>query len=188
LIGCEKGGGGRSLVYLRLTPGNIPDKLATLENIFKRHSSGYPFKYQFVDDDLAPMMKIVQNVVSLIGLFTVIAILISCMGLFALTALTVERRRKEIGIRKVLGASVTDIVVMISKEYIILTLIAFAIAAPLAWLVLNEVLNEFAYRTNVPVWLILAVGVIILIIALLTVGFQAVKAATANPLKAIKSE
>ena len=188
LIGCEKGGFGRSLAYIRLTSGNTPDKLATLENIFKRYSAGYPFDYKFIDDDFAPAMKEFQNIQSLIGLFTVIAILISCMGLFALTALTVERRRKEVGIRKVLGASVANIVMLISKEYIILTLIAFVITAPPAFYVMTQVLNSFDYRTNIPVWLILLVGLIILLIALVTVGFQAIKAATADPVNSIKTE
>ena len=188
VIGCEKGGGERTHVYIRLTAGNTPEKLATLENIFKRYSAGYPFDYKFADDDFAPAMKQFQNIRSLIALFTVIAILISCMGLFALTALTVERRRKEVGIRKVLGASVSNIVMLISKEYVVLTLVAFVITAPIAYFVMVQVLNSFDYRTNVPVWLILTVGVIILLIALLTVGFQAIKAAAENPVKAIKSE
>ena len=129
-----------------------------------------------------------QAIESLVVFFMVVAILISCMGLFALTALTVERRRKEIGIRKVLGASITDIIILISKEYVILTLISFVIAAPLAWLAMNNVfLQDFHYRTNIPLWLILLVGVFILIITLITVCSQAIKAAMENPVKALKS-
>ena len=189
VIGCEKlAGEERSSVYIRLTPGKMADKLATIENIYKQYSAGYPFDYKFADDDYALRFKDIQAIDSLTGFFTIIAILISCMGLFALAALTAERRRKEIGIRKVLGASVIDIVLLISKEYIILTLIAFAIAAPLAWLVMQQFLNMFNYRTNIPVWLIVLVGILILLIALITVCSQAIKAALENPVNSIKSE
>ena len=188
IIGSEKLGSERKVIYIRLSPGKTADRLATVESIFKRHSAGYPFIYQFDDDDYAAHFKDVQAMESLTGSFTVIAILISCMGLFALTSLTVERRRKEIGIRKVLGATIFDIIWLVSREYIFLTVIAFAIAAPLAWLTMNQLLSTFDYRTNIPAWLIVAVGALILLIALLTVGFQAIKAATQNPVKAIKSE
>ena len=100
-------------------------------------------------------------------------------------ALTAERRRKEIGIRKVLGASVSNIILLISKEYLVLTVIAFAITSPLAFLVMHRFLEMFEYRTNIPVWLLVAVGALILLIALITVGFQAIKAATTNPVKSI---
>jgi len=188
IIGCEKGGGGRQNVLIRLSQGKTSDRLATVEKIYKQYSVGYPFSYQFVDDDYALRFQQVRAIEALTGFFTVIAILISCMGLFALTALSVERRRKEIGIRKVLGASVASITILVSKEYIILTIIAFVISAPLAWYVMHQFLKMYDYRTNIPLWLVFAVGVFILIIALLTVGFQAIKAATANPVDAIKSE
>jgi hypothetical protein len=188
VIGCEKRGFPNSEILLRLTQGKTADRLATLDNIFKQYSAGYPFRYQFVDDDYALRFKLVQAVETLTGAFTVIAILLSCMGLFALTALTVERRRKEIGIRKVLGASVANIMMLVSKEYLALTIIAFALSAPLAWYVMHQFLNMYDYRTNIPVWLVFAVGVLILLIALLTVGYHAIKAATDNPVRAIKTE
>jgi len=188
LIGSEKLGDGRASIYIRLTPGKTADKLAVIENIYKQYSAGYPFNYVFVDDEYANKFRFIRNIESLTGFFTVVALLISCMGLFALAALTAERRRKEIGIRKVLGASVTDIVMLISKEYIVLTIIAFAISAPLTWFVMEQALQTFLYRTNIPVWLIVAVGAFILLITLLTVGFQAIKAATANPVDSLKSE
>jgi ABC-type antimicrobial peptide transport system permease subunit len=188
IIGCDKLGGGRQNVLIRLSQGKTSDRLTTVENIYKQYSAGYPFSYQFVDDDYALRFKFVNAVESLMGSFTVIAILISCMGMFALTALSVERRRKEIGIRKVLGASVSNITLLISKEYIVLTVIAFVFTAPLAWFAMNQILNTFAYRTHIPVWLVGVVGVLILVIALLTVGFQAIKAASENPVNSIKSE
>ena len=187
IIGCEKLGW-RSNIHIRLSQGKTTNKLASVESIFKQYSAGYPFYYRFVDDDYAAKFKDVQAIESLTGFFTIIVILISCMGLFALAALTAEQRRKEIGIRKVLGASIANITLLISKEYIVLTLVAFAITTPLAWVVMRQFLNMFDYRTNIPVWLLVAVGALIFFIALLTVGFQAIKAAIANPVKAIKSE
>ena len=184
VIGGEKFGW-RSHIHIRLLPGNTADKLASIESIYKQYNTGYPFHYQFVDDDYAAKFKEVQAIESLTEFFTVIAILISCMGLFSLVALTAERRRKEIGIRKVLGASVTNIILLISKEYLLLTVIAFAITSPLAFLVMHRFLEMFEYRTNIPVWLLVAVGALILLIALITVGFQAIKAATTNPVKSI---
>ena len=129
-----------------------------------------------------------QAIESLTGFFTVVAIVISCMGLFALVAFAAERRRKEIGIRKVLGASFTSIVMLLSKEYIVLTLISFAIAAPLAWMVMHRFLEGYDYRTNIPVWLMAVAGIFVLLVAMATVGFQAIKAAMEKPVKAIKSE
>jgi ABC-type lipoprotein release transport system permease subunit len=187
VIGCENIGW-RSRVHIRLTAGNVADKLATVENVYKKYSAGFPFEYTFVEEQYAAKFKDVQAIESLTGFFTVVAILISCMGLFALVAFTAERRKKEIAIRKVLGASVPNIMLLISKEYITLTTISFAIAAPLAWMVMVRFLEGFDYRTNIPVWLIAAAGILILLIALLTVGFQAIKAAMGNPVKAIKSE
>jgi putative ABC transport system permease protein len=109
------------------------------------------------------------------------------MGLFALVAYMAETRRKEIGIRKVLGASVTDVVYLLSKEFLIMVLISVAVASPVAWWAMEKWLSNYAYRTDIPWWLFVVVGCVSLGIALLTVGFQAIKAATANPVKAISS-
>jgi putative ABC transport system permease protein len=121
-------------------------------------------------------------------IFAVLTIFISCLGLFALVAFMAEARKKEIGIRKVLGASVTNIIYLLSKEFLTLVLISFAIASPIAWLLMSKWLEGYAYRTDIPWWLFVVVGVISLCIALLTVGFQAIKAATSDPVKAIKGE
>jgi ABC-type antimicrobial peptide transport system permease subunit len=188
MVICCKEIEGRNTLNIRLSAGKTPDKLAVIESIYRKYNPEHPFEYHFVDEEYAVKFKEVQAVESLTGFFTIIAILISCMGLFALVAFTAERRKKEIGIRKVLGASTSDIVLLLSKEYIVLTLVAFVIATPAALFVVNQYLNMFDYRTSIPVWLIMAVGALIFIIAMLTVGFQAIKAATANPVKAIKSE
>jgi len=115
-------------------------------------------------------------------------VFISCLGLFGLSAYMAENRRKEIGIRKVLGASIYDIVSLLSKEFIILVSVSLAIALPVAWWAMNIWLSNYAYRTDIPWWLLAAVAVLTIGIALLTVCWQAVKAATENPVKAIKSE
>jgi len=185
VIGSEKLGGERSALYIRLMPGKTADKLAIIENIYKQYSSGYPFQYKFADDDYAIRFKDVQAIESLTGFFTIIAILISCMGLFALVSFTAERRKKEIGIRKVMGASVINIVLLLGKEYLLLTVIAFVVAAPLAWFVMQKFLNIFDYRTNIPLWLIVLVGIFILLISLITVCSKAIKAAMGNPVNAI---
>jgi hypothetical protein len=187
VIGCEKIGW-RSKVHIRLAQGNTTDKIATVESIYKKYSADYPFEYAFIEDQYAAKFYDARSVESLMISFTVIAILISCMGLFALVAFTAERRKKEIAVRKVLGASTTNIILLLSKEYIVLTLVSFAIAAPLAYLIMQGFLDGFEYRTNIPAWLIITAGALVLLIAAATVGFQAVKAATENPVKSIKSE
>ena len=188
IIGAEKIGS-RHMVLIQLTPGNTADKVLSVERIYKKYvTSDHPFECKFVDEQYAAKFNEIIAIGSLSALFTIIAILISCMGLFALVTFTVERRKKEMGIRKVLGASVVHIMILISKEYFVMTLIAFVIATPVAWMTMLRFLDMFDYRTNIPVWLIVAVGVFVLLIALLTVGFQAVKTASANPIKAIKTE
>ena len=117
-----------------------------------------------------------------------ITIFISCMGLFGLGMFTAERRTKEIGIRKVLGASVANIAAMLSKDFVILVLIAIVIASPVAWYFMNQWLQDFAYRTNISWWVFVLAGVASVIIALITVSFQAIKAAMANPVKSLRTE
>ena len=186
VIGSEKIGY-RERIYIRLTPGKVADRLATVEAVFKKYSPEYPFEYVFADDEYIAKFDGLQAVNSLTGFFSVVAILISCMGLFALVAFTAERRRKEIAIRKVMGASVTDLVLLLSKEYLKLTTIAFAIVTLPAWMVMQGYMNMFGYP-NIPVWMIAAVGIFMLLITLITVCSQAIIAASANPAKAIKTE
>ena len=124
----------------------------------------------------------------LFGIFSFIAILISCMGLFGLVTYSAEAKTKEIGIRKVLGASVSDIVILLTKEFLILVIIAICISFPLAYYWLDSLLQNFAYRISIGWWIFVLSGVITITLTLITIGWQAVKAATANPVKAIKSE
>jgi ABC-type antimicrobial peptide transport system permease subunit len=166
----------------------VAENMAKIEQVFKQYNPAYPFEYQFVDEDYASKFREEQKMGLLVTWFAGLTIFISCMGLFALVAYMAETRRKEIGIRKVLGASVGDVMTLLSKEFLILALISVAVASPIAWWVMNQWLAGYAYRTNIPWWLFVAVGCISVGIALLTAGFQAFKAATADPVKSIKSE
>ena len=181
--------GALNTIHIKLNGHNrMADNLAKVEQVLKQYNPNCPFEYQFVDEEYARKFQDEQKLGSLATWFAGLTIFISCMGLFALVAYMAETRRKEIGIRKVLGASVSDVIVLLSKEFLILVLISVAVASPIAWWVMNQWLTGYAYRTNIPWWLFVAVGCISLGIALLTVGFQAVKAATANPVKSIKVE
>jgi len=178
-----------NFMHIKLNGANrMADNLAKVEQTFKQFNPAYPFEYQFVDEEYARKFQDEQKLGSLATWFAGLTIFISCMGLFALVAYMAETRRKEIGIRKVLGASVSDVIVLLSKEFLILVVISIAVASPIAWWAMEKWLTNFAYRTNIPWWLFVVVGCMSLGIALLTVGFQAIKAATANPVKSIKVE
>jgi len=176
-------------MHIKLNGNNrMEDNLAQVEQIFKQHNPNYPFEYHFIDEEYAGKFGEEQKIGSLISWFAGLTIFISCLGLFALVAYMTETRRKEIGIRKVLGASVSTITFLLSKEFLILVLISIAVASPIAWWIMEKWLSNYAYRTSIPWWLFIAVGGLNLFIALATVGFQAIKAATANPVEAIKTE
>ncbi|MCW3107775.1 MAG: FtsX-like permease family protein, partial [Segetibacter sp.] len=125
---------------------------------------------------------------SIVGYFTIIAILISCLGLFGLATFSAEQRTKEIGVRKVLGASVTNIVGLLSKDFIKLVAISILIASPLAWYAMNKWLQDFAYRTNISWTVFVITAVVALLIALITISFQAIRAAFSNPVKSLRTE
>jgi ABC-type antimicrobial peptide transport system permease subunit len=163
----------------------------TIRAIEKKWYSFYPagsFEYKFYDQELEAMYKEERNVSRLINLSTIIAVVISCLGLFGLAIITAFQRTKEIGIRKVLGASVTGIVGILSSDFIKLVLIALVIASPVAWWAMNKWLSDFAYRIDIEWWMFALTGLAAVVIALLTVGFHAVKAAVANPVKSLRSE
>jgi predicted permease len=162
--------------------------LSKIEGIMKKHNPAFPFGYAFVDEAFNDKFKSEQLVGKLSQIFAVLAILISCLGLFGLAAYTAEQRRKEIGVRKVLGASVPTIVKLLSKDFLKLVLISILVAAPIAWWLINSWLDNYAYRIEINWWIFVAAGVIAIIIALLTVSFQAVKAAITNPVDSLKTE
>jgi len=159
-----------------------------MEHIYKRHYPAEPMRYSIVEDVYARRFDKEQRMGSLVAWFAGLAVFISCLGLFGLSAYMAENRRKEIGIRKVLGASIYDIVSLLSKEFLILVSISLVIALPVAWWAMNIWLSNYAYRTDIPWWLLVAVAVLTIGIAMLTVCWQAVKVATANTVEALKSE
>jgi ABC-type antimicrobial peptide transport system permease subunit len=164
------------------------DNLAKAEQIFKKYNAAYPFDYQFVDQEYANQFENEQRTKTLSGLFAALAIFISCLGLFGLASFVAEQRTKEIGIRKVLGASVPNLWGMLSKDFLVLVLISLFIASPLAYYFMNGWLQQYSYRTEISWWIFAAAGVGALSITLLTVSFQAIKAALVNPVKSLKSE
>ena len=175
-------------MYVKTTGKDAPNAIAAAQKVWKGYASEFPFEYSFLDDDFNRMYKDDQRTGTLFNVFALAAILISCLGLFGLATYTAQVKTKEIGIRKVLGASVASLIRLLSKEFIVLILTAFVIATPLAWYFMSRWLRDFAYRININWWIFLVTGVLAIIIALLTVGFQAIKAAIANPVKSLRTE
>jgi putative ABC transport system permease protein len=175
-------------VAMRINTKNIPALISQVQNKWNSMAPGQPFSYSFLDEDFNKIYNAEQRTGKLFITFAVFAIFIACLGLFGLVTYAAEQRIKEIGIRKVLGASVGEIVSMISKDFVKLVLIAFVIAFPVAWWAMNTWLQSFAYRINISWWVFTLAGLLILTIALITVSFQAIKAAMANPVTSLRSE
>jgi ABC-type antimicrobial peptide transport system permease subunit len=167
---------------------NTQNALVKVGDIIKADNPGYPFEYTFIDDDFNQIFKTETLTGSLAGVFSGLAIFISCLGLFGLAAYTAERRIKEIGIRKVLGASVTGLAGLLSKDFMQLVGISCAIAFPIAWWAVNDWLKNYQYRIEIHWWVFAVAGILAMVIALATVSFQAVKAALMNPVKSLRSE
>jgi putative ABC transport system permease protein len=181
--------GNYGYMYIRVKPEAHNDKaLAGIESIIKRNNPGYPFDYIFVDAEFDRQFRSETLVGTLSRVFAGLAILISCLGLFGLAAYTAERRTREIGIRKVLGASVSGITALLSKDFLQLVGISALIALPLAWWSMHSWLQGFAYRVEISWWVFLVAGMTALLIALLTVSFQAIRSALANPVKSLRAE
>jgi len=159
-----------------------------MEKTFKEFNPGFPFRYYFTDEELAHNYKAENTVGQLSKYFAFLGIFISCLGLFGLVMFTAEQRTKEIGIRKVLGASVTGIVKMLSKDFLKLICISFIIGFPIAWWASGKWLQNFVYRISVEWWIFFIAGSAALLIALITISFQAVKAARSNPVKSLRTE
>lgn len=178
----------KSKIAFRINTQNIPGLISQIENKWRTMAPGQPFSYSFMDDDFNNLYKAEQRTGSISIAFAVLAILIACLGLFGLVTYAAEQRIKEIGIRKVLGASLTNIVSMLSKDFLKLIIISALIAFPLAWWAMNRWLQNFAYRVNISWWIFLTAGLLALLIALITVSVQAIKAALANPVKNLRTE
>jgi len=178
-----------SLMYVRYKAGVRPDvALAAIGGVMKKDNPSYPFDYQFVDTAFNNLFTSEQLMGTLSKLFAGLAILISCLGLFGLSAYTAERRTKEIGIRKVLGASVSGITQLLSREFLLLVGLSALIAFPLAWVAMHRWLEQFHYRVSIQWWIFVAAGVSAVGIALVTISYQSIKAAMMNPVRSLRSE
>ena len=182
----EKWGWGTILV--RIQAGKISEAIASIQNICKTINPKVPFTYQFSDQEYSRLYASEQVVSKLSNYFAFLAIFISCLGLFGLAAFTAEQRTKEIGVRKVLGASGTDIVALLSAHFLKPVSIAMLIGFPIAWYLVNKWLEDFAYKTSIEWWIFGLAGMLTIVIALLTVTFQSIKSALVNPVKSLRTE
>jgi predicted permease len=177
-----------STLLVRTQPGQTDKALASLERLAKQHNPAYPFAYEFADDSFEKQYKSETLIGKLANCFAVLAIFIACLGLFGLAMFTAEQRTKEIGVRKVLGASVTSIVALLSKDFLRLVFIAILIASPVAWYLMRQWLDDFKYRIDIGWGVFALAGLLAVGIALLTVSFQSVKAALMDPVKSLRAE
>jgi putative ABC transport system permease protein len=159
-----------------------------MEKVFKQYNPDYPFEYNFIDEQYAKKFVDEQTTGVLTAFFAGLTIFISCLGLFGLASYMAENRIKEIGVRKVLGASVLNIAAMLSKDFVKLIAISILIASPIAWWSMNKWLGLYNYHIDISVWIFIEAGLLSIVIALMTVSFQAFKAAVANPVKSLRSE
>ncbi|HLI94058.1 MAG TPA: FtsX-like permease family protein, partial [Puia sp.] len=178
-----------ALMYVRYKATVRPDvALATIGAVMKKDNPAYPFEYEFVDDDFNRLFAGEKLMGQLSRLFAGLAILISCLGLFGLSAYTAERRTKEIGIRKVLGASVSGITQLLSREFLQLVGLSAVIAFPVAWLAMGRWLEQYHYRISIQWWVFALAAAAAVVVALMTISFQSVKAALMNPVRSLRSE
>jgi putative ABC transport system permease protein len=176
-------------VTIRVSKGSSTHNgVGQIEEIFKKYNPAYPFSFRFADDEFDKKFTNIEFVGRLANLFSVLAIIISCLGLFGLAAFTAEQRTKEIGIRKVMGATVSSVVVLLSKEFTRLVIFAFLLAAPLAWWLLEKWLTQYTYRIDIEWWIMAVAGGLALVLAVVVVSVQAVKAAVANPVNSLRNE
>jgi ABC-type antimicrobial peptide transport system permease subunit len=175
--------------FVRLKQGaNLKNSLASMKPIFEKYNPSVPFEYSFVDEDFQKKFSAEDQVARLAGIFAGLAIFISCLGLFGLAMFMAERRIKEIGIRKVLGASMANLWILLSREFVILVMIAFVLISPVVYWQMNSWLDKYDYRINISWWVFAVAGILAVIIALLTVSVQAIKAAIANPVRSLRTE
>ncbi|MGD1894785.1 MAG: FtsX-like permease family protein, partial [Cyclobacteriaceae bacterium] len=175
-------------LFLRTQPGRTTEAITSLENVALQFNPEYPFEYNFLDDTFRQTYRGEMVVGKLAGYFTGFALFIACLGLFGLAAYAAERRNKEIGIRKVLGATVTSIVTLLSKDFLKLILVGFIIAIPVAWYLMSQWLQNFAYSIEINWWIFALAGLLALLVAWLTISFQSIRAAVANPVDSLRNE
>ena len=176
------------LLAVRILSDRIDETLAILEKQWTNLSAGFPFEFSFLDDTLDNLYRLEQKESQLFSIFAAVAIIIACLGIFVLAAFSAEERTREIGIRKVLGASVSNVSLLLSKEFGWLALAANTVAWPIGYFAMKAWLEDFAYRVELTIWPFIVAGLAALLLAFLTVSFQSVKAALANPVDSLKFE
>jgi len=175
-------------ISLKLDAAHLDEAIAQLKTTWSKLVPTVPLQYEFIDDDVAKQYGSEQKLEGIFYAFSGLSLLIACLGLFGLSIFVVERKKKEIAVRKVLGANVAGMVGLLSKDFLKLVFISILIATPLAWYFMNTWLQDFAYRININAWVFVIAAVVALSIAFITVSFQAIKAAIANPVKSLRTE
>ncbi|MDP4214179.1 MAG: ABC transporter permease [Bacteroidota bacterium] len=181
-------GSSPSIVSVKINTGDMSHTIASIASVWKNFSPGQPMRYRFLDESFAAMYADVQRMAGIFTSFAVLAVIIACLGLFGLSAFMAEQRSKEIGVRKVLGATASSITALMSKDFLKLVIIAILIASPIAWWAMSKWLQDFAYRVPIDWWIFVLAGGTAVVIALFTVSFQSVKAAMSNPVDSLRSE
>jgi putative ABC transport system permease protein len=185
---CFKIGTWSNTISVKVNAADMKAVLGRISALWKSYSPHQEFRYVFMDESFARMYADVQRTGLLFTSFSVLAVIIACLGLFALSAFMAEQRSREIGIRKVLGATVAQMASLLSMNFVKLVMIAFVIASPIAWWGMHKWLQDFVYRIDISGWIFLLAGVLVGVIALLTISFQAMRAAMANPAKSLRAD
>jgi putative ABC transport system permease protein len=180
--------GTNSFISVKVDTKELPVTIAAIKKAYDTFFPGNLFDYSFLDEHFNAQYNNDRLFGKIFAIFSGFGIFIACLGLLGLSLFATVQRTKEIGVRKVLGASVSNIVALLSKDFIKLVIIAFLIASPVAWWIMHNWLQEFAYRININWWIFLAAGLLAIVIALATISFQAIKAAIANPVKSLRTE
>jgi len=175
-------------IFARIRPDNIPQTISNIKEVYTKFNPEFPFTYRFLDDDYDRLYRSEEQAGAILRNFAVLAVLISCLGLFGLASFLAEQRTKEIGIRKVLGSSVHGIIVLLSKQFLKWVAVANIIALPIAWYMSYAWLRNYPYRTGTGVWVFILTACMTLVIALMTVSYQSIKAARANPVDSLRYE
>ncbi|HEY5465029.1 MAG TPA: FtsX-like permease family protein, partial [Hanamia sp.] len=183
MLGNNYGG-----LVIKINTSDVKGFLSDLKKQWDSFNPEGPLDYTFLDDNFAKLYASEIRTQKIFSAFALIAIIIASLGLFGLSAFVIEQRTKEIGIRKVLGASVQNVLVLVSKDFLLLVGIAFLISVPVTWWAMHNWLQDFAYRINIHWWVFVLAGIVAILISVLTISFQAVKAAVANPVKSLRSE
>jgi ABC-type antimicrobial peptide transport system permease subunit len=177
-----------SKIMVKIKTGTERETIARLQSLYKQFNPGLPFEYRFLDDDYQALYSSEERVAGLSKYFASLAILISCLGLFGLAAFSAQKRQKEISIRKVVGANAANVFFMLSKDFLKLVLLAILVSFPLTWWLINQWLRNFAYHISIGPGLFLVAGIAIVMITLVTISYQSVKASIAKPIKSLRSE